>query len=304
MIDGDRDAAVSRVMPPEARGRSGREAELLAMSDATHELAAAGGQGSRDSATRRPRFCTTASAGTRRRWLRLGKPARKRRRCGRDLGADRADRGGHAERDSRGWRATPSSGWPDGTGQRHRLGARHRGPFASPAERGRDCRGPLSRGDRAAGPHPATSRARPRAPALRGVVAPRGSPCRRARAAAHGPRAVHARSGWRRSPSAPVASCWRRARRSRKRTVETRDDLTAQERQIAELARDGLSNPEIGARLFLSPRTVEWHLRKVFAKLGIRSRHELAGALGKPRIRTGPGLIPRRLAAAQPPPRL
>jgi DNA-binding CsgD family transcriptional regulator len=65
----------------------------------------------------------------------------------------------------------------------------------------------------------------------------------------------------------------------RKRAVATRDDLTAQERQIAELARAGLSNPEIGARLFLSPRTVEWHLRKVFGKLGIRSRHELAGAL-------------------------
>ena len=68
----------------------------------------------------------------------------------------------------------------------------------------------------------------------------------------------------------------------RKRTVETRDDLTAQEWQIARMAREGLSNPDIGARLFLSPRTVEWHLRKVFAKLGIRSRHELAGALGKP----------------------
>jgi DNA-binding CsgD family transcriptional regulator len=67
--------------------------------------------------------------------------------------------------------------------------------------------------------------------------------------------------------------------KARKRTVETRDDLTAQERQIAELARDGVSNPEIGARLFLSPRTVEWHLRTVFAKLGIRSRHDLAGAL-------------------------
>jgi DNA-binding CsgD family transcriptional regulator len=65
----------------------------------------------------------------------------------------------------------------------------------------------------------------------------------------------------------------------RQHTVETRDDLTAQERQIAELARGGLSNPEIGARLFLSPRTVEWHLRHVFAKLGIRSRRELANAL-------------------------
>jgi ATP/maltotriose-dependent transcriptional regulator MalT len=67
--------------------------------------------------------------------------------------------------------------------------------------------------------------------------------------------------------------------KARKRTVETRDDLTAQERQIARLACDGLSNPEIGARLFLSPRTVEWHLRKVFGKLGIRSRFELANAL-------------------------
>jgi DNA-binding CsgD family transcriptional regulator len=65
----------------------------------------------------------------------------------------------------------------------------------------------------------------------------------------------------------------------RKRVVETRDDLTAQEQQIARLARDGLSNPEIGARLFLSPRTVEWHLGKVFSKLGISSRMGLHDAL-------------------------
>ena len=63
------------------------------------------------------------------------------------------------------------------------------------------------------------------------------------------------------------------------RTADTSDDLRPQERQIAELARDGLSNPEIGARLFLSPRTVEWHLGHVFTKLGIRSRRELEKAL-------------------------
>ena len=68
----------------------------------------------------------------------------------------------------------------------------------------------------------------------------------------------------------------------RRRAVVTRDDLTAQERQIARLARDGLSNPEIGARLFLSSRTVEWHLGNVFTKLGIRSRRELASALAGP----------------------
>jgi DNA-binding CsgD family transcriptional regulator len=67
--------------------------------------------------------------------------------------------------------------------------------------------------------------------------------------------------------------------RLRRRAVETRDDLTPQERQIAELACDGLSNPEISARLFLSPRTVEWHLQKVFGKLGIHRRRELAEAL-------------------------
>jgi DNA-binding CsgD family transcriptional regulator len=68
----------------------------------------------------------------------------------------------------------------------------------------------------------------------------------------------------------------------RKRTVETRDELTAQERQIAVLAREGLASREIGARLFLSPRTVEWHLGNVFRKLGIRSRREIARAVPGP----------------------
>jgi DNA-binding CsgD family transcriptional regulator len=67
--------------------------------------------------------------------------------------------------------------------------------------------------------------------------------------------------------------------KARKRSSETRDQLTPQEEQIARLARDGLSNPQIGAQLFLSARTIESHLRKIFTKLGIASRYELKTAL-------------------------
>jgi DNA-binding CsgD family transcriptional regulator len=65
----------------------------------------------------------------------------------------------------------------------------------------------------------------------------------------------------------------------RKNPASASEELTPQEQQIALLVRDGLTNPEVGARLFVSPRTVEWHLRKIFTKLGISSRRQLPGVL-------------------------
>jgi DNA-binding CsgD family transcriptional regulator len=74
----------------------------------------------------------------------------------------------------------------------------------------------------------------------------------------------------------------------RRRTIDTREQLTPQEAQIARLASEGLANGEIAARLFLSQRTIEWHLRTVFTKLGISSREELVGALPP----AGPSPVP------------
>jgi DNA-binding CsgD family transcriptional regulator len=69
----------------------------------------------------------------------------------------------------------------------------------------------------------------------------------------------------------------------RKRSVDPSDALTPQEAQIARLAAEGSTNPEIGSRLFISPRTVEYHLSKTFVKLGIKSRRELRQAVAASR---------------------
>jgi DNA-binding CsgD family transcriptional regulator len=80
--------------------------------------------------------------------------------------------------------------------------------------------------------------------------------------------------------------------RVRKRATDAPAQLTARETQIAQLAGDGLSNPEIATQLFMSRRTVEYHLHKIFTKLAISSRNQLPGVLANSRRSDGPRQTP------------
>ena len=163
--------------------------------------------------------------------------------------------------------------------QRYRLGPGNRIPISRTGEPGRSGRGLLRRGSRAARPDSDARRARPRSVALRRVAAAGEPPSRSPQPPEVGVRPAHrdGRGGLRRTSPSRTG----RHRRDAHAGDPSRlgRDFTAQEAQIARLAAEGRTNPEIGAELFLSPRTVEWHLHKVFAKLGIGSRRELSDAL-------------------------
>jgi DNA-binding CsgD family transcriptional regulator len=190
------------------------------------------------------------------------------------LGIGRADRGRRPEWRGRASDRGPRSALGDSCGECDRLGARSRVPRSGAHGRRRRRGQALPSVDRGTRAHTRTRGARPLPPPLRRMA-------RRER------RRLDAREQLRSAHELfnefGMEAFAERARielqatgeRARKRKPETRDDLTPQEAQISRLAAEGATNLEIAAQLFISPRTVKYHLRKVFRKLGVKSRHQL-----------------------------
>jgi DNA-binding CsgD family transcriptional regulator len=196
----------------------------------------------------------------------------------RRLGARRARRGRGAQRGTRARGRRPAAALRHRPRLRDRLGAGCRGPLAGAGQRRRSRREPLPRGDRPLRPRsPAGGLARARL--LHGEWLRRQRRRRDARDQLGGAHQIFDSIG--------AAAFAERARielraaggHPRPHAIQTPDTLTAQEALIARLAGEGASNPQIAARLFISPATVAYHLRKVFTKLGISSRSQLAPAL-------------------------
>ena len=180
---------------------------------------------------------------------------------------------------------------------RDRVRARHRGALARADERRRAGRGPLPRGDRTARPY-ANALEVARAHLLYGEWLRRENRRVDAREQLRSAHELFSSMGADGFAERAARELLATGGKARKRTPDTRGELTAQEAQIAQLAREGYSNPEIGAQLFISPRTVEYHLHKVFTKLDDQLAHP-AGRSTPQRDAGTPTRIGRRLPSVR-----